>query len=73
MRRRLSVALLTAVVVFAILLVSRYLPVETRGERAASTGSSRDSLASPDSADRGTSIDTTCLASRIGLPCNNPY
>ena len=72
MRRRLLLALLTAVVVFAILLGPRYLQLGTRGERAASTGSQRDSLADTVSATRASSQeqDTMCLASRIALPCN---
>ena len=72
MRRRLLLAVLTAVVVFAILLASRYLAPGTRGERAVSTASSRDTLANADSARRASAQeqDTMCFASRIGLPCN---
>ena len=71
MRRRLSLALLTVVAFFAIVLATRYLSPGTRAaNRVASTGGS-DSLARLDSAARGEpQQDTMCFASRVGLPCD---
>ena len=71
MRRRLSLALLTVVAFFAIVIATRYLSPGTRGANRVASTAGRDSLAALDSADRGEPLqDTMCFASRIGLPCN---
>jgi hypothetical protein len=76
MRRRLSLALLDAVLVVAAIVVSisyrRLLPLP--GGRVASADSTADTLARFDSAQRANARaarDTMCLASRIGLPCDS--
>ena len=74
MRRRLSLALLAVLAVLAVVLSTRYLsPRNQATRRVSAAGVPRDSLARLDSAARADSrenIDTMCLASRIGLPCD---
>ena len=73
MRRRLSLALLTVLVVFAVIMSTRYLSSRNQARRVASAGAPRDTLAEQDSAARADarqSADTMCFASRIGLPCD---
>ena len=74
MRRRSSLALLAVLVVLAIAVSSRYVSLRNQAAgRVTSAGEPRDSLARIDSAARAGArqeIDTSCLASRIGLPCN---
>jgi hypothetical protein len=74
MRRRLSLALLTVLVVLAVVVSTRYLsPRNQAARRVAQAGASRDTLAERDSAARAEarqSADTMCFASRIGLPCD---
>jgi hypothetical protein len=73
MRRRLSLALLTVIAFFAIVVASRYLSPRTRAPNKGATTRAQDSLARLDSARRasaGEDFDPPCFASRIGLPCN---
>ena len=74
MRRRLSLALLAVVVIFAVFLSSRYRSRGTRAtHRVSTTGVLRDSSAALDSvaeANARQADDTMCFASRIGFPCD---
>jgi ferric-dicitrate binding protein FerR (iron transport regulator) len=74
MRRRSSLALLAILVVLAIVAFMRYVSLSNQAARRVTPpGEPRDSLARLDSAARADArqdIDTMCLASRIGLPCN---
>lgn len=74
MPRRLSLVLIAVLVVLAVLASTHSLSLGGRGgQRIASAGSARDSLARPDSAARAHArqeADTMCIASRIGLPCD---
>jgi len=74
MRRRLSLALLTVLVVLAVVVSLRYLSSRHQAaRRVAQAGAPRDTLAEQDSAARAEarqSADTMCFASRIGLPCD---
>jgi hypothetical protein len=74
MRRRLSLVLVAIFVVLAVVASYLYLSPRNRvADRIASTGPERDSLARVDSAARADAreeVDTMCLASRIGLPCD---
>jgi len=74
MRRRSSLALLALLVILAIVASTRYVSLRNQAARKiASAGEPRDSLARLDSAARADArrdIDTMCLASRIGLPCD---
>lgn len=68
MRRRLSLMILVVFVLLGFIVSMRYLP---RGTREASAVSG-DSTALVDSAveRERRAGDTTCFASRIGLPCD---
>jgi hypothetical protein len=74
MRRRLSLALLAALVILVVVVSTRYRSYRSQsGRRVASAGAPRDSVARSDSAaeaDARQSADTMCLASRIFLPCD---
>ncbi len=74
MRRRSSLALLALLVILAIVASTRYVSLRNQAARKiASASQPRDSLARLDSAARAEArqdIDTMCLASRIGLPCD---
>lgn len=74
MRRRSSLVLVAVLVVLVIVASSRYVSLRNQAaRRVTSAGEPRDSLARVDSAARTGArqdIDTSCLASRIGLPCN---
>ena len=74
MRRRLSLALLTAIAFLAIVVATRYLSARTRAPSNGVSPRDRDSLARLDSTRRpraGEDFDPPCFASRIGLPCNS--
>jgi hypothetical protein len=74
MRRRSSLALLALLVILAIVASTRYVSLRNQAAHTiASAGERRDSVARLDSAARADArrdIDTMCLASRIGLPCD---
>jgi hypothetical protein len=73
MRRRLSLALLTALAFFAIVMVTRHLSPGARAANKVASPDARDSVARRDSARRASAAedyDPPCFASRIGLPCN---
>ena len=74
MRRRSSLVLLALLVVLAIAASARYVTLRNQATRKmASAGAPRDSVARLDSAARAEArqdIDTMCVASRIGLPCD---
>jgi hypothetical protein len=75
-RRRLSLALLAAILAVAAIVVAIAYrrPVPLPGDRVASADSAADTLARFDSAQRANARaarDTMCLASRIGLPCDS--
>ena len=69
MRRPLSLALLSLVVVFGIIASIHYL---SPGARPAARVAAADSIAQLDSAAETEPPvdDTMCVASRIGLPCD---
>ncbi|HEX6628579.1 MAG TPA: hypothetical protein VF105_11510 [Gemmatimonadaceae bacterium] len=60
MRRRVSVLVVGILVAVAVAIASRYVATGRRGQ----TRTARDSIARE--------VDTMCVASRIGLPCD-PY
>jgi hypothetical protein len=74
MRRRLSLALLAFLVVFAVFVSTRYRSRGTRATpRVSTTGVLRDTSAALDStaeANARQADDTMCFASRIGFPCD---
>ena len=73
MRRRLSLALLTVLAFFAIVMSTRYLSPSSRAANKVASSAARDSLARLDTARRASeeNYDPPCFASRIGLPCNS--
>ena len=72
MRRSLSLSLVAVLLVVAVVVaIYLFLPGSRGARGVASTRASRDSIARVDSAARA-DVDTSCLASRIGLPCDTP-
>lgn len=71
MRRRVLLALLTVIGVFAVLVATNRVRFGVRETTVASSDSLADSV-SADSVERAArrAADTMCFASRIGLPCN---
>ena len=74
MRRSSSILLLALLVILAIVTSTRYVTLRNQAARKmASAGAPRDSVARLDSAAQAEArqdIDTMCIASRIGLPCD---
>jgi len=74
MRRSSSILLLALLVILAIVTSTRYVALRHQAARKmASAGAPRDSVARLDSAAQAEArqdIDTMCIASRIGLPCD---
>jgi hypothetical protein len=74
MRRSSSILLLALLVILAIVTSTRYVALRNQAARkTASVGALRDSVARLDSAAQAEArqdIDTMCIASRIGLPCD---
>ncbi|MFL5622167.1 MAG: hypothetical protein ACJ8AB_05925 [Gemmatimonadaceae bacterium] len=73
MRRRLSLVLLTIIVALGVAVSRYYFAARARSATVVSTGSARDSIARRDSLARENNrqdVDTMCMASRIGLPCD---
>ena len=74
MKRRLSIAVLTVLVMLAVVVSTLYLAPGGRAFRnGASAVSRQDTAAATDSAAEARSrqeADTMCFASRIGLPCD---
>ncbi|MFL5526867.1 MAG: hypothetical protein ACJ79B_13635 [Gemmatimonadaceae bacterium] len=73
MRRRLSLVLLTIIVALGVAVSRYYFAERPRSATVVSTGSARDSIARRDSLARENNrqdVDTMCMASRIGLPCD---
>ena len=73
MRRRLSLALLAVLVIFAVFVSTRYRSRGTSATHRVSTnGVPRDSAAldSVAEANARQADDTMCFASRIGFPCD---
>jgi hypothetical protein len=72
MRRRLSLALLAVLVVLMVFASTRYLSDGNQAARSPAR-EAPDTLTRPDSGTRvdvPQDVDTMCIASRFGLPCN---
>ena len=67
MRRRFSLALLAVLVVLAILASTRYFASRSAVSHPANVPTDTTGVA-----DVPREIDTSCIASRVGLPCTTP-
>jgi hypothetical protein len=73
MRRRISLLLLAAIVLLAVIAYARRMSLRPHSQRGHITVQAQDSLAQQDSAARADArrdADTMCIASRFGLPCD---
>jgi hypothetical protein len=74
MRRRIALLLFAVLVLFAVIAYARYTSLRPQTPRGVITvQASRDTIAQEDSAARAEArqdLDTMCIASRFGLPCD---
>ena len=64
MRRRLSLAFFAVLVVLGILASTRYFSLRSQASRSANAAADTTGVV-----DVPPEIDTSCIASRLGLPC----